>query len=264
MDVIGTAHRCSYGQDMVRFDALSDSAFHITKLIEGKEKTAIICIGQANIDKCLVEYELSKKINVVFIKEVTEILTQEGFQVIYFSTDNVFDGRKGNYSEQSKTCAINNYGKMKEEIEHFLLDKYPDVCTFRLPKVLGTQRERQNILTDFENRAEDGEICCIKGNIMSIISKKDIYRACLIASARRMYGIYNLSSGEVYSRKGLAVKFLSKLGVCPEKVIEMELKEFNFKDARPLNISLDNSKFRCETGYEFETVDMLIKQYNKE
>ena len=39
LDVIGTAHRCSYGQDMVRFDALSDSASYY-KADRGERKNS--------------------------------------------------------------------------------------------------------------------------------------------------------------------------------------------------------------------------------
>lgn len=264
LNVFGTKHHRKGEEGLLYFDALNDSVYHITDMLTEKEKTAVLCIAQANIDRCMMEYELSKQINVTFVKKIINILRQEGFYVIYFSTDNVFDGIEGNYTEQSKTNAINQYGKMKEEIEHFLLQNYPDVCLFRLPKVLGKHRNPQNMLTDLENRLGDKIIRCIKGNKMSIVSQEDIYQACLIASERKMKGIFNLSSGEVYSRKELTVNFFNSLGVYHQNVVEIELEDFHFKDIRPLKISLDNSKFKKETGYEFTSFDTLVKQYLEE
>lgn len=261
LNVIGTGHCRKGSEGLVHFDALNDSIFDITKLIVDKEKTAIFCIAQANIDQCKVEYELANQINVIYTKKIIENLIQENFHVIYFSTDNVFDGIKGNYTEQDKTNAVNQYGKMKESIESFLTEKYPKVCIFRLPKVLGTEKEKQNMLTDLEKKLSDKEVKCIKGTRISIVAKEDVYHACIIASEKKMQGIYNLSSEEIFSRKELAEKFYGYLGIYNKNIVEIELDKFEFKDVRPLHISLDNSKFRREAEYEFISFDTLVKQY---
>jgi len=260
-NVIGTGHYRKGMGHLVDFDILNDCISDITGLVTDKEKTAIVCIAQTNIDRCKEEYDLSRQINVVFTKRMVETLIQENFHVIYFSTDNVFDGMKGNYTELDITNAINQYGKMKEEMEHFLTDNYPDVCIFRLPKVLGTDKGRQNLLTDLENRIKDREVKCIRGTKMSIVSKEDVYQGCLVASKERLCGLYNLSSGETYSRKKLAEKFYGCMGIDDINITELELEKFGFKDVRPLNISLDNSKFRREIGYEFQSFDRIVKQY---
>ncbi|MBD5516694.1 MAG: sugar nucleotide-binding protein [Lachnospiraceae bacterium] len=261
LKVIGTGH-CREGEkDLVCFDALHDSITNVVKLVTEREKTAIICIAQTNIDQCKLDYDLSRQVNVTFVQSATEKLLQEGFHVIYFSTDNVFDGMRGNYSESDKPNAINQYGKMKQEVEECFLEKFPEVCIFRIPKVLSAEREKQNLLTDFESKLNGEEVRCIKNNCISIIAKEDLYQACLISSKQKMHGLYNLSCGEQYSRKQLAEKFFMSIGVDYKKIVELELEKFGFSDARPLNIGLDNSKFRKATGYEFITYDMLLDQY---
>lgn len=262
LNVIGTGHCRKGAETLVNFDILNDSVCKITKLLPDKDKTAIICIAQANVDRCKVEYELARQINVTYTLRLIETLIQEEFHVIYFSTDNVFDGQKGNYTEHDQTNAINQYGKMKAEMEHCLSEKYPEVCIFRLPKVLSTEKEKQNLLTDLENKAlSDEAIRCIKGTQMSIIARDDIYQACLISAREKLHGIYNLSSGEVYSRKGLTEKFYDRMKISNKEIVEWEIEKFGFRDIRPLHIDLDNSKFRKATGYEFMSYDMIIGKY---
>lgn len=261
LKVIGTRH-CKSGADgLIEFDILKDAASKVTKMASSQNRTAIICIAQTNIDQCKSQYELSREINVTYTRKLVESLVNENFYVIFISTDNVFDGRKGSYTEQDQTNAVNEYGKMKQEMEYFLLERYPDICIFRLPKVLGIERERQNLLTDLEYKLTDDEVRCIKGTKMSIVSKEDIYQACLIASGKRLHGIYHLSSGEIYSRKELTEKFYGYMGIYDKKLIELEPEEFHFKDARPLHISLDNSKFRKIADYEFESFDEIAQKY---
>ncbi len=261
IEVVGTGH-CSRGAEgLVSFDAGKESAADMAKWMTGKERTAILCIAQTNIDRCKSEYEQSRQINVVVIKEMIKALIQEKYHIIYFSTDNVFDGVKGNYTEQDTTNAINQYGKMKEEIELFLAGRYPEVCIFRLPKVLGVERDTKNMLTDWEYKQADDEIRCIKNMKMSVVAKEDIYQACLISAERKMHGIYNLCSGETLSRKELAAKFFERLGMDNKKIVELDADKFGFLDIRPLNVSLDCSKFSRETGYRFRSYEMMIEQY---
>lgn len=261
--VLGTRYHCKGVENLVNFDVVNDNISDVTKLIMDREKTAIICIAQTNIDQCKVDYELSKLINVVSIKRIIEDLLREKFHVIYFSTDNVFDGIKGDYTELDTTNAINYYGKMKEEIEHFLTENYPEVCIFRLPKVIGTEKEKQNLLTDLESKSKDKEVRCIKGTRISIISNEDVYQSCLISAKRKLCGIYNISNGEIYSRKELAEKFYKYMGIHDKNIVELEVEKFGFKDMRPLNISLDNSKFIRETGYDFISFDTIAERYVK-
>lgn len=260
IESIGTVHNCQDKSDCVYFDLLKDRICEIVELMGDKDRTAIICIAQTSIDRCKTEYEVSRQINVTAAKELIAKLIQKNFHIIYFSTDNVFDGIKGNYTEQDITYPINEYGKMKADMERFLTDNYPNVCIFRLPKVLGTKREKKNMLTDLEIRANE-KIRCIKGMKMSIVSKEDIYRACLISSERRMKGIYNLSNGEVWDRKGLVENFYRYMGICGRDIAESELAEFHFMDARPLNIWLNNSKFKNEVGYKFESFEEIALRY---
>lgn len=261
LEVIGSGHRSGKEKGLVYFDVLENSVSDITKCMTGKEKAAILCIAQTNIDRCKTEYELSRQINVTGIKKVIETLIQEKYYVIYFSTDNVFDGEKGNYTESDMTNAVNQYGKMKEEMEAFITDTYPEVCIFRLPKVLGVEREAKNMLTDWENKLDDDEIRCIRDMEMSVVAKEDIYQACLIAVGRKLKGIYNLCSGEIYSRKELAIKFFELLGADNKNIVELDVEEFGFRDKRPLNIGLNHTKFREKTGYQFTPYVKIVEEY---
>lgn len=261
LDVIGTGHKFIQREDIVHYDLLTSSVSDIIGLVKGNEKTAIICIGQTNIDRCKTMYEISRQINVTAQKVLINALVSEGYNVIYFSTDNVFDGRKGNYSEVDSTNAINEYGKMKEEMEHFLLKEHPGICIFRLPKVLGTRRGNKNMVTDLEDNLRRGEVKCIKGVQMSVVSIRDVYQACLIASMKPMAGLYNLSTGEIYSRKELAEILGGIMGIFPVKVVELDAEVFGFKDKRPLKIGLSNSKFKHETGYRFYSVKEIYEDY---
>lgn len=261
IDVIGTGHSSKGSENLLSFDLLKDSISDVSRLITDKEKTAIFCIAQSNIDRCKREYELSRQINVLSAKKTIRELMQEQFHLIYFSTDNVFDGIKGNYTEQDKTNAINEYGKMKEEMEHFLMEEYPETCIMRLPKVVKTSADGKNLFSEWVKCTEKGEALCIRDNYLSLVTIEDLYQACMILSNSNMRGLYHVAGDERCSRAEIARKFFDKLGDAKTNIRECDLKEFPFYDKRPLNIGLCNSKFKKETGYQFMSLDEVFNGY---
>ena len=260
--VFGTGHKRTGSDKLVYFDFEKDDLDAVISKISDTEKTAIICIAESNIDRCYEHYDQAYQVNVIRMKTVIHTLIENGFHVIYFSSDNVFDGKDGNYTEESPTSAINEYGKMKAEMEAYLLKNEPEVCIFRISKVVSSENQKQNVFTEWENKINDGKIYCIRGNTISFIYIEDIYQASLLVAEKKLAGLYNIVGDEAYSRKELAEKYYHMAEVQGMEIIECGVDHFPFKDARrPLNVSMSNQKFKEETGYKFTSMDEVIRRY---
>lgn len=260
--VFGTSRNKHEENTIVFYDIQKSTINHILEKMDNSEdRTAIICIAEPKIDSCFENYKQAYDINVIKTKELIYQLSQEGVRSIYFSTDNVFDGTEGNYTEESPTNPINKYGMMKAEMEKYILEKEPSTCILRISKVVSTYQTKQNIFTEWMNQIETGIVRCIRGNYLSFISIEDIYQACLIAANKKLYGLYNIVGDEKYSRAELARKFFNVVGARDIVIKEDELDKFVFKDGRPLNISMSNLKFKTETGYQFMSMDEVIKKF---
>ena len=204
--------------------------------------------------------KIAYDINVRQTKKLIHQLSQEGIRSIFFSSDSVFDGESGNYTEESLTHALNQYGKMKAEMEQYLLMDEPNTCILRIPKVVNITKEKQNIFAEWTEKIKIGTNRCIKGNKISFTYIKDIFHACLIAAEKPLYGLYNIAGDNSYTRAELAKIFYDKLGAVVN-IQECEIEEFAFKDVRPLDISMSNLKFKKETGYQFADMDSVIEMY---
>ena len=260
-NVVGTCHKTLKYDKMVSYDIQKNSIDNVMSEIYDVDRTAIICIAQSGIDWCYKNYSQAYDINVIKTQKLICELSQNGFQIIYFSTDNVFDGISGNYTEESQTHAINKYGMMKEEMEHFLLANEPKVCIFRLPKVVSISKEKQNVFTEWTNQIIEGSTRCIKGNYLSFVYIDDVYRSCLLAAEKKLHGLYNITGDEIYSRLEIVRKFYDMADITQIDVQEYDLDKFSFIDKRPLNIGMSNLKFKKETGYQFKGMDSLISMY---
>lgn len=262
VDVLGTGHCSSKMDNLIYFDIINgDIEVPISAMSRG-EKTAVVCVAESNIDKCFTNYDVAYRINVISTKVLIHKLRQAGFRVIFFSSDNVFDGRCGNYTEESKLSAINEYGKMKAEMEEYLLAKEQDVCILRLSRVMSAKREKKNILAEWEKGIDCGLIQCIKDNVLSFVYIEDIYQICRIVVEKRLGGLYNITGDHSYRRSDVVKKFCNMLRADEVVVEECGIETFQFRDARrPLNVSMSNQKVIRDTEYRFKSVEYILNKY---
>lgn len=255
---------------MIRYDISKDAPAGVLSslsLASGREnsagRTAIVCIAESNIDRCLERYSEAYLVNVTRTKELIHALSEEGFRVIFFSSDNVFDGKQGNYTEESERSPVNQYGRMKKEMEDYLLSHEPEVCILRIPKVVSALCTRQNVFSEWVEGIKAGSIRCVKGSRLSFVSVEDIYQACRIAAETGMKGLYQIAGDRAYSRAELARMLYRRMNVDTVEILEWDVEEFPFKDKRPLDLSMSNARFRQETGYRFEPMESVIDRYVK-
>ncbi|MDE6946605.1 MAG: sugar nucleotide-binding protein [Anaeroplasmataceae bacterium] len=261
LDVIGTSRRGISTNGLFYYDIRQNNIDDILDNIKDREKAAIVCIADANIDSCLKNFDMAYGINVIGTKRLINRLAMEKFHIIFFSSDNVFDGKTGNYTEESPTNPINKYGQMKAEMEQYLLDSVPECCILRIPKVVSPLKTGANVFTQWENQIDRGVIQCIRGNKLSFVSIDDLYHVCRIMAERKITGLYNVAGDVTYSRSELAQMFYNKKGIFNMTICECAVNSFGFYDNRPLNVGLNNHKFKSLTQYQFASMDCIIEQY---
>ncbi|HEB60477.1 MAG TPA: SDR family oxidoreductase [Phycisphaeraceae bacterium] len=77
------------------------------------------------------------RINVSASQEFAGLCTRHNTRMFFFSTDQVFDGEKGNYRETDPVNPVHVYGKTKAEAERLLLASEADVTVLRLALAYG-------------------------------------------------------------------------------------------------------------------------------
>ena len=78
---------------------------------------------------CENNRDASYKSNFLTTKNLYKFSKRYGSKFVFISSDQVFDGKKGGYSENSDKHPINHYGTLKDLAEEFLLsDKNVAIC----------------------------------------------------------------------------------------------------------------------------------------
>lgn len=101
---------------------------------------SIDCVIHTAAEKSLVacesDFALAKAINHDATMRLAEMTRLHGGKFVFISSDQVFDGQKGNYSENAAVCPINAYGYLKSLVEKKLQDE-PSVVICRTAMVFG-------------------------------------------------------------------------------------------------------------------------------
>jgi dTDP-4-dehydrorhamnose reductase len=90
-----------------------------------------------NVDYCETHREEARKINVEGTRNIVEACRQANAKMIFLSTDYVFDGTKGYYSEEDHPSPVNFYAKTKLEAENLVKNAETSYCIARPSVIYG-------------------------------------------------------------------------------------------------------------------------------
>jgi dTDP-4-dehydrorhamnose reductase len=217
------------GLDVLDRPALS------TRLADLRPDVIVNCIGIIKQRPEANDAILSIELNSLLPHRLAVLAADWGGRVIHFSTDCVFSGRDGGYTEESPSDAQDLYGKSK-----FLGEvTAPNALTLRT-SIIGHELKNHASLLDWFLSQDGGSIRGYRGVLYSGVSTNHLARtvAALIADHADVTGLYQIASDPISKYDLLRlVRDAYGLDVAIEPVDE------------PVNDrSLDGQRFQRATG----------------
>jgi dTDP-4-dehydrorhamnose reductase len=244
--------------------ALSHGNFHYESLDFTDESSVIALFHKVKPDIVIHAGAISKpdecELNKTFayltnVTSTNYLLTQAALFKSFFvfiSTDFVFDGQKGMYSEDDTPNPVNYYGKTKllaeKEVE---LYKY-DWAIVRTVLVYGRPLSgRENILTIVANAMKEGRISrIVNDQVRTPTFVEDLAGAIKTIIDKSATGIYHISGKDVLTPYQMTVAVAQYLGL-DEKLIEpVDASIFQQPALRPPKTGFQLSKAKQLLGYE--------------
>lgn len=217
---------------------------------------AVLLLAETDLKVCLQQPQDSEAVNVTGIGRVIDVLHQRGILPIFTSTDLVFDGIRGNYSEEDAPNPIIAYGRHKLAVERYLQMSGGPYLILRLSKVCGFERAERNLLTQWLDAIRSGtlEFPCATDERFSPILADDVIRAVRIAIQQGLSGLYHVAGREALSRYELMELLVRQLPVATRARIRIRpcsIRDFSFAEPRPLDTSLRPDRFLAASGLDF-------------
>lgn len=151
----------SFAQDLphlIKLDAGDPEA--VKRLLEQGFDWVLMPAANPNVDGCERDPLATRRINVEAVAGVVEACQQVGAGLVYFSSDYVFDGKAGPYTEDDLPKPICEYGRQKLEAEQ-IVDRYPHNLVIRATGVFGIEHLQKNFVYRVIQTLGRGEVLTV-------------------------------------------------------------------------------------------------------
>ncbi len=222
----------------VKLDLTTDGS--ISKAVDlARPEVIFHTAALTDVDKCEAERDLACQINVRSTKILAEAAKNRGAFLVYVSTDYVFDGSRGMYSEDDATNPISHYGYTK-----LLGEKYAD-CVARTCVIYGSRPAsgKINFALWIIDKLQKGEgIRVVTDQYISPTLNTNLAGMLLEAGEKRMDGIYHLAGATRISRHDFACRLADAFGLDKSLISPSRMIDIGWKAKRPMDSSMDVSK----------------------
>jgi dTDP-4-dehydrorhamnose reductase len=226
------------GIDWVRLD-ITDADAVKRSFDESRPDRVIHLAAISNIDTCERDHELADAVNVSGTRNVAEAAAAVGARLVSISTDNVFDGKSGGYTEDDAPNPINYYGRTKAMGEQIVVASSPTALAVRIPLTLGFPLGggSSHMKGIFDGIRAGKRPWFLSEEWRSPIDVLTLSDALLELADGPEAGLLHVAGVERVSRSDMGMAWLRRLGLPLDRADWMTKR--NDGAIRPADISLD-------------------------
>jgi dTDP-4-dehydrorhamnose reductase len=221
----------------------------------------------SDVDKCEQNPELAYKTNVYATQKIAKAAQANNAFLIYISTDYVFDGENGNYTETDQPSPINYYGYTKLQAEEQIKKNTKNYCIARTSVIYGATPAvgKINFALWILNKLKNKEsIKVFIDQYNSPTLNTNLSDMILEIAERKLTGTYHLSGATRISRHQFAILLAKAFNQDPNQLTPINSKELVFPAKRPKDSSLNTKKAQQTLKSKPLQIDQAIEELKTE
>ncbi|MBK8943849.1 MAG: dTDP-4-dehydrorhamnose reductase [Ignavibacteriae bacterium] len=218
-----------------------------------------------NVDKCETEKELAWNINVNGVEYLAKYSVPSNAHLIHISTDYVFDGKEGPYSEEDLPNPISYYGRSKLAGEN-VIKKFDIKSTILRTNVLfgATKFGRPDFVKwVFDSLSKNQNIKIVTDQINNPTFIDDLASAITGICDSGKTGLFNIGGSEFLHRFEFTKRIAEYFNLDFSLVEPILTKELKQPALRPLNSGLLNLKAQTELNYIPKSLNECFRIINQ-
>lgn len=217
----------------------------MAQLLDMVKPTAVIhAAAIADIDYSQANQDTVKRLNTDATAALARLCQGRGIKLVHCSTDNVYDGEKGLYTEEDPTVPVNFYGWTKVWAEEAIRNEAPSAVIARVALVMGLPviGTGNSFLAKFIAAWREGKTVGVPASeTRSPIDVITLGAALLELAQNDFSGNINLGGSDILDRCTMAKQIAEKLGYGAELVYPNDPTDIPGRADRPRDVSFDNS-----------------------
>ena len=233
----------------------------VEQVLDLQKPTVLInCAAYNLVDQAEGDRAAAFEVNAKAVKTLASVCESRGIKLVHYSTDYVFDGKKGSsYFEEDIPNPLNVYGQSKYEGELAAREDIADHLVFRTSWVYG--EGKQNFLYKLTEWTKKSNVIKVSVDEVSVPTYvEDIVWVTLKALEKKITGLYHLTSSGYASRYEWAKAYLKAAGIAAQ-VVPVSMSTFSLKAARPHFSAMSNQKISSELNIQIPSWQEGVEQY---
>lgn len=222
--------------------------------------SVFIAAALTGLQTCENNPERSYQINVSTPLLLARQALEYGFSPVFCSSDSVFDGQTGNYTEQSQVRPLHVYGRHKAELElqALMLEK---AIILRLTKIYTLKPQDGSLLSEMAQLLmREKTVFAAHDQVLNPVYLIDVISVLNGLLEQQFRGLIHVAGPESLTRYDLACKLAENMHVSQDLVKKISLKDVADGVMRPLRTHLNIERLRQYNKNVLLTLSEAVKQ----
>jgi dTDP-4-dehydrorhamnose reductase len=245
-------HPIKVGYTYQELDVCDPDALR-TAIVKHQPQAVIHTAAMTNVDACESNQEACEKLNVTAVASLATLCQEFNIQLIHLSTDFIFDGADGPYSEEDNPNPLSFYGQSKWKGEQAIVASGCKFAILRTIIVYGvaTAMSRSNIVLWAKNALEKGETISVVNDQWRMPTlAEDLAAACIAAVQKEVQGVFNVSGKDLMNMVELVQQVADFWHLDKTLIRPISSASLNQAAKRPPKTGFVLSKAISQLGYQ--------------
>ena len=208
----------------------------------------INCAAITNVDFCETNRSICRSVNSEAVNNIIKY-SNKNTKIIQISTDYVYDGNNGPYTETDSTHPLNFYGQTKLEAENILIGSNRKYLILRLNGLYTFDLEFNNfIVWIYKELKQKNQLKIVNDQISNPTYIELLGNILIKLMIMNAEGIFNYGSSNYISRYDFALEFCDILGFSSKLIKPVTTDSLSQIAKRPLHTGLKTNKIEQQLG----------------
>ncbi len=218
-----------------------------------------------DVDGCEINKDQAWAVNVGGIKNLVNVCQAHKIKLVHVSTDFIFDGERGPYSEDDPPHPVSFYGETKLESENIIKQGGIDFLIVRTNVLYGFGKKvKKNFLLWLIEKLSAGEKIKIVTDQFNNPTLADNLSLCILEMVERnLSGIFHIGGAEYLSRYDFALKVADKFNFDKADISPIQTEFLKQKAKRPMRGGLKTEKAKNILKTKLLNVEEGLEQSKK-
>ena len=238
-------------------------------ILSEKPNVIINTAAMTNVDACEDNKVECDALNIDSVRHLSDVSIKIDAHFIHISTDFIFDGENGPYSEDAVPNPLSYYGLSKLKSETILLESNCRWTILRSIIVFGVAEKlsKGNLVLWAKGALEKGDpLNIIDDQFRAPTLAEDLADACILSFKKEKLGVYNASGKDIMSIYEIVEQIAKHYNYSTENMNRISTATLNQTAGRPPKTGFILDKANKELGYHphsfNECLTIIDKQLN--